>query len=525
MKFDSDQSLVVDSFEAGLRGDERPPIQDPFDDKFLGKSATKSQLAAWPVATEYGAKVAMLGGKGSGKTMLFGGLHCYTVQRYPGCKLFLSAATYLQASESTAEKMIIVADMLGLKMKYREKMIIDRQKHSHVYHFTDFDSFVCVRSADNMDNIEGSEWDGGSADEIQLWTERKIKVAFARIRRNKRSIFRGVAGLPEDEQHWQYKFLKDAEFDLWEIDTHENEHNLVDGYIDELRSMYQGPEAERYISGKRASLTAMPVFTNYNDEIHRKGKSKVICSYDPYLRIYIVFDFNVAPTCVSVWQIKKLKQRNLEGYEVDTRVLVQIDEFEEWRFGTEGACEQILERYADHKHGITVVGDASGNSRDTRNASQTDYTIIASKLGSQMTDFALRRGLIVNRKVGKKSKKKTTYDNPPVKDSIQLCNRLLIRPDGTIGVFFLPESRLESKGCGASVRNYKWDETGRVSKDVDKLSGRHISRTHFSDTFRYAVWLVTGGSYNSALLASSTGSNLINSILRVHTHKQKGVAF
>jgi phage terminase large subunit-like protein len=435
----------------------------------------------------------MIGGKGSGKTQTGGGLLAYWVQAMPGCKLFMAAATYNQSAESSAVKLIMTCKMMGLNFKYREKMTIDNLPHQHVYHFPDFGSNICIRSADNMDMIEGSEWNGGVIEEVQLWKENDVNTAFARIRRDKIQLFRFLAGLPEDEEFWMYDWFRRNEFDYYELDTRENAHNLPADYIPGLRRMYPGAKGERYIEGKPVSLNTTPIFS-YDKSLHSDKLARALKGYDPYRVIFLVFDFNVNPCCASVWQVKEVEQTTDKGETLLDRVVVQIDEYEDWGGGTRSICQSFIKDYEDHIFGIEIFGDATGNSEDTRNASVTDYTIIAAEFKG-FPNVIIRQGLLINRSRRNRSRKarQNRFSNPPVKQSIQHANSLMIRSDGTTGVVFMLTSKFVSGGCSKSVRMLRYSPNGTIDEKNDRLEGREKTRTHFAATFRYMTWFMTGG--------------------------------
>lgn len=487
-------------------GKVRPAKKDPFDDRYLGARATITQREIWPIIRDTrGIKCAIIGGKGAAKTTTAAGFLIDRAQEYPGSKSFIAAATYQQAIESCAYQITKVAKIMGLKYFYKKEMIIDDLPHKHVYFFEDFNSTVCIRSADNMDMIEGSEWDHGVIEEFQLWKESDVSVALARLRRGVGDHARMVVGLPEDEEYWTYKYLETNEFVVREISTVENLANLPEEYIKDLMRMYPGEEGRRFISGERVSLHSMPVQSSYRTEIHKSGPvSRKLSFYDPYLPFYVSFDFNVAPCCVTLWQVKPyvfkvIRKNEITGTSEYTNevknVVVQIDEFEGWRIGTRGTCELILEKYGEHEAGGYVFGDAAGNASDTRTVSASDWTIISDAF-SQMPDFTIKKGLVVNKRDSnstsgarrKERGKLDRYTNPPLKDSVDNLNRLLVDGDGDPGMVFLPKSAYESGGAASSVSNTRYGPDGRVDESPDRKAGKKVSRTHYWATVRYAAW-------------------------------------
>lgn len=507
----------TEAFLAGIQGPEIAPYQDPFDDLYLGRKAGPTQKECWPyIRDTYGAKAALIGGKGGGKTTVAAAMLIERAQKYPGSKSFIAAATYQQAIESCATELVEVADIMGINTVYRKEMVIDRLPHKHVYYLPDYESVICIRSADNMDMIEGSKWDACAIEEVIFWKEADLSTALSRVRRGKGDHAKIIVGLAESEEFWVYDYLNRAGFKLWEVDTRENAQNLPEGYIDDLRRMYPGELGERYIAGRRVNISRQPVQSNYSDEIHRKGVwSRRLTGYDPNRHLYVSFDFNIAPVTVTVWQVKPVRVRVIRREEktglqrevkVIKNVICQIDEIEEWMDGTTGACNQFMERYGDHIAGGVVTGDASGDASDTRNPSVTDWSIIADSVGS-LNNMVVKKGVVLNR--GKATRRKSRrdkplarYSNPPLRDSILNLNRVLLDGDGHPGIVFLPSSVYESGGCAASVSAVRYKADGSVDEQSDKKEGtvgdkKKRKQTHYWATVRYIVWYLSPPASNA----------------------------
>lgn len=498
----------------GIRGRNPANYKNPFDEKYLGHPdrITSTQKELWPIlSSKFGLRWAVIGGKGAAKTMLLAAWLLDGAQKFRGSKAFLAASSYQQAIDSCAVELVKAATIMDIELIYRDVTVLDSIKHTNVYILPEYGSSICIRSADRMNLIEGSKWDRGAIEEVSFWWDRErgfadLKTAVSRVRRSVGDNGIGIVGMPEDEEHPMYEFLErwttvlpDGTKLFKEISMLENLHNLPDGYEEDLHVLYPGDEGRRYIEGKRISLHRLPVLTNFRIRVHKSGKlSERYTSYDPYLPLLISFDFNVAPCCVTIWQIKmiRFKDKNSpQGY-MDREIMCQIDEFEGWRIGTEGVCDLILEYYEDHRSGGVIVGDASGNAEDTRSVGVTDWSIIEQKLGS-LHNMSVKKGLIVNRRKSsmrgrrRRSNEKdklAKYNNPPLKDSIINLNRLLLDGRGYPSVLFLPESKYESGGAAKSCSYMKYKPDGRLDESNDKKSGREVVRTHYFATARYAAW-------------------------------------
>jgi hypothetical protein len=477
-----------------------PDYKDPYDDRYFGRTATATQ---WQMKKDYdsvrGARVACVGAKGSAKSYGLSGFHLNDViQRYPGSKYGIVGNSYAQAYGSGAEKLVQVSQRLGLEFIFRTEMTIDGVRHYNVYHYPAFGSSVCVLSFDQMHLIEGTEWDGFSFEEIQDCEQIPVQTAISRVRRGVGDHSLAASGMPEDEGHWMYEMLPKWGFKLYEPSVYENEKNLPPDYIANLKSLYSGPDAERYINGKRVSLFKNRIFYNYQHSLHvAHEKYSRLTAYDEALPLLICWDFNIAPTSVALFQKKRMTVDDVPGVSV-AEIWAQVDEFEGWGVGTEAVCDEILEKYKGHMAGGTVIGDSSGNQRDTRNPTKTDWSIIAERFARFGHGFRIVRGLAqsrVSKSGGGMSVMEPTFHNPPIRETVFAANKLLLQGNGLPGIVFLPWSRLESGGLVKSVANMQAAPDGTIDKQNDKRVGRHIVRSHFADVFRYMAYWATGAQH------------------------------
>ena len=508
------QSPLVEGFLMGTKAlHSRKKYKDPFDRKYLGnpKRITKTQKEVWPyIRDTYGCHVALIGGKGSAKTATASAFGLDRIQRYPGSKGFIAASTYQQATESCAAEMVSVCNRMKIQTVYYEKKTLDNIPHRHVYHFPEFNSVICIRSADNMDMIEGSQWDFAIVEEVSFWAEIDLKTAISRVRRGVGDNSNMIVGMPENPDHYMYRYFEENNYLLREINTRENIQNLPPDYIERLMRLYPGDLGRKYINGERVSLHNLPLYSSYDESIHKNGPlAKKYTHYNEYSTLYVAFDFNVAPCCATVWQIKEIPFECVRDgviKRVVKNVLCQIDEFETWNGGTRQTCISICDKYGvnglDHMEKVVVIGDASGNHEDTRNVSVTDWTIINDEFKKSFIygNVFIKKGLIVNRKrsgssrsrIRRRSRDKKQelkkYSNPPLKDRIINLNSLHRDQDGNPAILYLPKSHYPSGGCAASVSSMKYKANGDIDQSNDKLEGKNVRRSHYSDTAGYMAW-------------------------------------
>lgn len=173
-------------------------------------------------------------------------------------------------------------------------------------------------------------------------------------------------------------------------------------------------------------------------------------AYSPYLPIIVGMDFNVG---LMVWEL--LQNHGKDFYYADEIALSNTDSEE---------CAKVLaERVKDHKPGIVLVGDASGNARRTSAVGKTDYTIIKNVLHSY----------------GIKFENRTPNENPFVKDRINCLNSLLKAADGSVHLWY----NIKNKYLKRDFERVKWKQgaDGAILDKSDPLA------THASDAGGYPV--------------------------------------
>lgn len=181
--------------------------------------------------------------------------------------------------------------------------------------------------------------------------------------------------------------------------------------------------------------------------------------YDPRYPVCMMWDFNVDPFCVSYAQmVPVLDQMTRKLLRHEVRV------FEEQvirNSNTPEMCRVALEKpwMQNHKAGIWVYGDATGNSRSTK-ASLSDYQMIRNLLGS-VPGFAM----------------KVKNSNPDVKDRLAAVNSKLKTTAGAVHTKINPSCKWLIKDLMDVTRK-------PGTNDIDKSNP---DRTHSSDGFGYFI--------------------------------------
>lgn len=448
-----------------------------------------------------GGIIAAIGGKGAAKTFTASMADVEWVQEYPGGKMFIAANTYQQAFDTGGAKVAELCKAIGLHYVHREKMVLDGQRFLNVYYFPDFGSYICICSFDSIKNIEGSEWGRGHYEEIQDCKQIHVATASSRIRHQIGDHSEVYCGMPDDGGHWMYAYFNRLGCPLYEPPLSENLKN-VPGQIERLKKIY--PDANdrlRYISGARISMHKSKALPKFQYDLHVTSPiaRRLSGTVDPHSRIFATFDFNVAPLCASLWQVRMVRFGEKEGVAEGTYhpTSVQVANIEIWSGGTRQACRSILERYGGHNGGWTIMGDATGERGDTRNPGETDWSIISDEFSSE-SDVEIIPGVVkLKSRMGKLSssledrKRKLKAKNPPVRDRINYLNDELTREDGTPMMLFLDEMEsMESGGAARSCDQAKYGPNGLIDSANDAKDERHLPRTHFFDGVGYYAWLL-----------------------------------
>ena len=189
--------------------------------------------------------------------------------------------------------------------------------------------------------------------------------------------------------------------------------------------------------GEYLSFDGKAVYSAFDRETH------LITTLEPEenLPLCWALDFNVDPMCSIVAQ-------------VDRDSVYVVDEICLHRASTYDACAEFLKRYPDHRAGVLIYGDASGNA--TQSTGYSDYRIIEEYFAAH-------------------SKVSPTLNiptiNPPVKDRVNLTNRQLKNASGQSSV-------LINAKCVELIQDLEQVSFKSNSYDIDKTRDR--MRTHMS---------------------------------------------
>lgn len=223
---------------------------------------------------------------------------------------------------------------------------------------------ILFRTMENPERIVGYEVAHSIIDELDtLKTDKARDVWNKVIARNRQKCGYkntvAVATTPEGYRFVYDRWVKNKAdgYVLFKASTYENEANLPEGYIQNLKNTYPSNLLSAYLDGEFVNLTAGSVYPTFDRTLN--ATSETIRPSEP---LHIGMDFNVTKMSAV---IHVLRNDNPHAVEELTGI-----------FDTPSMCRIIKERYKDKGHSIYVYPDASGNNRKSQNASESDIAII-----------------------------------------------------------------------------------------------------------------------------------------------------
>ena len=269
---------------------------------------------------------------------------------------------------------------------------------------------VLCRSMDTPGSIVGFKIGHAMVDEIDVMNTEKARDAWrkiiARMRYKVDGLRNGidVTTTPEGFRFVYQQFLKEPReketlrpmYGMIQASTYDNEENLPPDYIPSLLASYPPQLIDAYINGQFVNLQTGTVYASYNRALNRCHDA--IQSGET---LFIGLDFNVGKMAgiihVKRDGLPRAVDEIVNGY--DTPDMVRRIKEKFWRYegGTyKPTCQ------------IRVYPDASGGSRKSVNASETDLALLR-QAGFQVIAPAA---------------------NPPVKDRINSMNAMFCNATG-----------------------------------------------------------------------------------------------
>lgn len=384
---------------------------------------------------------AYVAGFGSGKTWVGCGGICKGMWEFPKINQGYFAPTYPQIRDIFYPTIEEVAFDWGLKVN-----IVESNKEVHFYEGRKFRGTVICRSMEKPETIVGFKIGNALIDELDVMKSDKAQKAWrkiiARMRYNVTGLRNGidVTTTPEGFKFVYQQFVKEVRdkpelstlYGLVQASTFDNEKNLPPDYIPSLMSSYPPELIKAYLRGQFTNLTSGTIYHTFDRKLNNSEEEE-----QPGETLYIGMDFNVGKMAGIVHVLRlglpHAVTEIINAY--DTPDMIRIIKERFWLYDGSN-YRKVREIY--------IYPDASGDSRQSNNASSTDI--------AQLKQAGFH--VIVNK------------SNPPVKDRINSMNAMFFNADGA------RRYKVNVKRCPVyteSLEQQVWDaKTG----EPDKKSGK-----------------------------------------------------
>lgn len=308
---------------------------------------------------------------------------------------------------------------------------------------------IIFRTMDTPERIVGYEVADSIADELDTLPEDKAREVWNKIiSRNRQKKpdgslnTVGVATTPEGFRFVYDRWQRNAApgYRIIRASTMSNARNLPDGYIDSLRASYPSNLLAAYLDGEFVNLVAGSVYPEFDRRLNAVPLGEGI---KPAEALHVGMDFNVGKMSAVVHVL-----RGDEPYAVTERTGV---------LDTPAMAALLKRDFPGHP--IIVYPDASGQSRKSNNASESDHAIL------RQAGFSVR----------------TNPHNPRVKDRVLAVNKM-VHSEGA------RRYRVNPEGCPQLVESLEkqaYDKHG----EPDKAGGLDhvIDAAGYFIAYRYPV--------------------------------------
>ncbi|WP_085703916.1 terminase large subunit domain-containing protein [Pseudomonas sp. B15(2017)] len=345
-------------------------------------------------------------GFGSGKTWVGCAGICKHVWEWPRINSGYFAPTYPQIRDIFFPTIEEVAFDWGLKVKTKES-----DKEVEFYSGGQYRSTTICRSMEKPQTIVGFKIGHALVDELDVLPALKAEHAWrkiiARMRYNEPGLKNGVdvTTTPEGFKFVYQQFVKQLRekpslqgmYGLVQASTFDNELNLPPDYIPSLMESYPPQLILAYLNGQFVNLNAGSIYHAYDRKLNG-----CFDAVEPGEPLFIGMDFNVGKMA-AITHVKRADGKPravdelIDGF--DTPDMIRRIKERYWRYNGkdyEKTCE------------IRIYPDASGGSRKSVNASETDIAILRQAGFSVIAPDA----------------------NPPVKDRINAMNAMFCNANG-----------------------------------------------------------------------------------------------
>jgi hypothetical protein len=375
---------------------------------------------------------ALVCGFGTGKTWGGSADLCKHVWEWPGVNSGYFAPTYPMIRDIFFPTIEEVAFDWGLDVDIKEA-----NKEVHFYSGGQYRSTVICRSMEKPGTIVGFKIGKALIDELDILEKVKAEHAWrkiiARLRQKVDGLQNGVSvtTTPEGYKFVHEQFVKQLRdkpalqslYGMVQASTYQNAKNLPHDYISSLLASYPPQLINAYIRGQFVNLASGNVYPNFDRRLNHTDER--IQDGEP---LHIGMDFNVMNMTATVSVIR-------DGLPLTLGELTKVRD-------TPTMAQMIKAKYVEKGHAVTVYPDASGGNTSSKNASESDLTILRSA------------GLTI----------KVNPSNPAVKDRINSVDAMTLNADGK------RRWMINTDACPAlteAQEQQAWDKSG----EPDKKSG------------------------------------------------------
>lgn len=341
---------------------------------------------------------AFVAGFGSGKTWVGCSALCQHSYEWPNIDAGYFAPTYPQITDIFFPTIQEVAEDWGLIAETFES-----KKEVELYKGNQLRTVIKCRSMEHPEKIVGFKIGHALVDEIDTMKPDKALKAWrkiiARMRYKREGLKNGidVTTTPEGFKFVYNQFVKDVRakpelaelYGLIQASTYDNELNLPDDYILSLYQSYPPQLIDAYLKGKFVNLGSGSVYPSFDRKLSHSD-----AELEPYETVHVGMDFNVNNMAASINVIRG-------------GVPITVDEITEGR-DTPQMAQILKERFKDRGHKVVIYPDASGGNTSSKNASESDLTILRD------AGFTVR----VNSR------------NPAIKDRVNAMNAMILNASG-----------------------------------------------------------------------------------------------
>lgn len=337
---------------------------------------------------------AFVAGFGSGKTWVGSGGLCQHAWEWPRVNAGYFAPTYPQIRDIFYPTIEEVAHDWGLRTRIHET-----NKEVHLFAGRQYRTTILCRSMEKPGEIVGFKIGKALIDELDVMKADKAATAWRKIIARMRYKLDGlkngidVTTTPEGFKFVYQQFVKQLRdkpslrgmYGLIHASTYDNEANLPDDYIDSLRESYPPQLIEAYLRGLFVNLASGSVYPNFDRRLNHVGE--VEKEGEP---LHVGMDFNVLNMTATINVIR-------DDLPITVGELTQVRD-------TPAMAKLLQERFKDNGHAVTIYPDASGQNTSSKNASESDLSIL------RQAGFTVR----VNSR------------NPAVRDRVNAVNAMLL---------------------------------------------------------------------------------------------------